>query len=194
LMINAAGTYWVDVTLDGCKSRDSITIGLLNKSSLSLGRDTAICLGDSIRLGREIALISSYQWSTGDTIPKIVVLDAGLYILTVTNSCGVFIDSITVSDKNCSCLEVIPTAFSPNGDGVNDSFRFFSTCPLIDYSMHIYNRWGQLVYSTTLVTDSWDGAYEGQQQPLGVYAVSVSHRISTHTPQKYTVGTVTLIR
>ena len=62
----------------------------------------------------------------------------------------------------------IPTAFSPNGDGVNDKlFILGSGFQQVDFK--IYNRYGQLVFETTDPSVGWDGTYNGSQQEMDVY-------------------------
>jgi gliding motility-associated-like protein len=62
----------------------------------------------------------------------------------------------------------IPDAFSPNGDGTNDTFQVNAT-GIFNYSLKVYNRWGELVYESTNPETGWDGTYNGEQAPTGVY-------------------------
>jgi len=89
--------------------------------------------------------------------------------------------------------ESIPSAFSPNGDGVNDHFRVVN----MEYgkllNMSIYNRWGQLVCYTTDNTKGWDGTFNGVPQDMDVYnyMIIVAHLDGTTKLYK---GTLTLLR
>ncbi len=63
----------------------------------------------------------------------------------------------------------VPNAFTPNGDGKNDVFRFIAAgMQRIDF-FRVYNRWGQLVFSTQTSNPGWDGTVGGKAQPSGVY-------------------------
>ncbi|SOD91783.1 T9SS type B sorting domain-containing protein [Spirosoma fluviale] len=63
---------------------------------------------------------------------------------------------------------LMPDAFTPNGDGMNDVLKAFGT--YIDkFMMTVYNRWGEVVYSTTSRSEGWDGNNNGQQAPPGQY-------------------------
>ena len=62
----------------------------------------------------------------------------------------------------------IPDAFSPNGDGLNDTFQVNAT-GIFNYSLKVYNRWGELVYESNNPEAGWDGTYKGEQAPVGVY-------------------------
>jgi gliding motility-associated-like protein len=68
----------------------------------------------------------------------------------------------------------IPTAFSPNGDGLNDIFRIERYENFTLTSFRIFNRWGQLIFETSDIATGWDGTYEGREQGMGAFAVVVS--------------------
>lgn len=65
---------------------------------------------------------------------------------------------------------LFPTAFSPNGDGVNDAFTPFEW-GLEDYLLRIYNRWGELLFESNDPAIGWDGTYKGKEQENGMYKV-----------------------
>lgn len=74
----------------------------------------------------------------------------------------------------------IPTAFSPNGDGINDKFSFYNlfvtsanTEDYKDFEIEIYNRWGQMVYYSNNIKESWDGNYLGKPAPTGLYLLKI---------------------
>ncbi len=62
-----------------------------------------------------------------------------------------------------------PTAFTPNGDNLNDVFTVFGQY-VVDFEMHIFNRWGELLFTTNDITTGWDGTYKGNDMPEGTYA------------------------
>ncbi|MEZ5173469.1 MAG: gliding motility-associated C-terminal domain-containing protein [Bacteroidia bacterium] len=69
---------------------------------------------------------------------------------------------------NCPVYE-LPNTFSPNGDGVNDFFRPFPYAFIESVEFSVYNRWGNLLYETTDAMIKWDGTWQGQLLPDGVY-------------------------
>lgn len=87
----------------------------------------------------------------------------------------------------------LPTAFSPNGDGTNDSFRPLNN-NLESYSISIFNRWGELVYSSDDFTVGWDGMFRGQNAGLGVYTFNAEYQLENQTKTTLLSGNVTLIR
>jgi gliding motility-associated-like protein len=84
----------------------------------------------------------------------------------------------------------VPNAFTPNGDGLNDTFRPVATGDLIrQFSMVIYNRWGQMIFETTNPAEGWDG----KNAPAGVYSWVISY--SNHLGKVFKMrGSVMLVR
>jgi gliding motility-associated-like protein len=62
-----------------------------------------------------------------------------------------------------------PSAFTPNGDGRNDVFRLVGQYRNINLNLYIYNRWGELVFSSDNMDTPWDGSSGGIPCPLETY-------------------------
>jgi gliding motility-associated-like protein len=88
------------------------------------------------------------------------------------------------------CL-FVPNAFSPNRDGHNDRLEIIH-CGIQNFELHVYNRWGQRVFSTNDPAKSWDGKSRGIPQPLGVYAYYLNGLVNGQRVQRK--GNVTLMR
>lgn len=73
---------------------------------------------------------------------------------------------------------VIPEVITPNGDGTNDRFRLFFGGEITDYTMTIFNRWGQKVFTSTDVTEGWDGTKNGSPQNADAYLYITKFRIN----------------
>ncbi|MFY0252329.1 PKD domain-containing protein [Chitinophaga sp. 30R24] len=87
----------------------------------------------------------------------------------------------------------IPTAFSPNGDGQNDIFRPLPVGIVSMEFFRVFDRWGNLMYSSTAYLKGWDGTLNGQMAPVGTYVWVVQGKdINHNTIQRK--GVVTLIR
>jgi gliding motility-associated-like protein len=67
----------------------------------------------------------------------------------------------------------IPTAFTPNADGLNDIFRIEKSANFTLSSLRIYNRWGEEVFQTSDIHDGWDGSYRGKAQGIGTFVYLV---------------------
>ena len=87
----------------------------------------------------------------------------------------------------------VPTAFTPNGDGKNEKFYPFPVgIKSINY-FRVFNRWGQMVFSSTKLNDGWDGRLGGAEQPTGTY-VWMAQALTKDNKVITKKGTVTLIR
>ena len=89
----------------------------------------------------------------------------------------------------------VPTAFTPNGDGLNDKFLPRGSFHDIKaYRLEIYNRWGERVYETVdYVNGGWDGTINGREVPTGAYVYIVNY--TSADGQEYEEqGTVSLTR
>jgi gliding motility-associated-like protein len=87
----------------------------------------------------------------------------------------------------------VPTGFSPNTDGLNERFKAKAVGIKSYHYFRVYNRWGQLMFSSKDPSEGWDGKLSGKEQPSGIYvwmieAETVNGKLITKK------GTVTLIR
>lgn len=102
-------------------------------------------------------------------------------------------DSVLITLLKDECIRVVvPSAFSPNADGVNDKIG-----PIVSGDLHvdvfrIFNRWGELVYETYDYTRWWDGAYKGELQQIAVFTWYLSYTCENKT--FLITGNITLIQ
>jgi gliding motility-associated-like protein len=89
----------------------------------------------------------------------------------------------------------IPNAFSPNNDGGNDYWQVYGNIKAVkQFSIMVFNRWGEKVYETEDVNFKWDGFASGKQVPAGVYVYSVKYIfIDNHTDTNYK-GSLTILK
>jgi gliding motility-associated-like protein len=109
----------------------------------------------------------------------------------------------SVSNISCSILPsriFIPSAFTPNDDGLNDLFHISYTSlfnltgtTMTAYDMKIFNRWGSLVFQTNDANKGWDGTFNGEPVEIGVYMYSINASGLDNTDYNLG-GTVTLLR
>lgn len=115
--------------------------------------------------------------------------------LEATLSCGVVTVEhvIRIADCSDSCSVWLPNAFTPDKDDRNDAWTWRGECEPDDFSVAIFNRWGELVFSSTDPRDAWDGSYLGGPAPDGVYAYRVGYRLP-YQKHRYVAGSITLVR
>ncbi|NNC94666.1 MAG: gliding motility-associated C-terminal domain-containing protein [Chitinophagales bacterium] len=94
--------------------------------------------------------------------------------------------------ENDTCKVFLPSAFTPNSDGLNDKLNILSACGFDEAVLEVYNRWGDLIYVSTSQEDGWDGVSQGQEQPGGTYIWVVKY--IRDSEESITKGTVALLR
>ncbi|MDW8272679.1 MAG: gliding motility-associated C-terminal domain-containing protein [Chitinophagales bacterium] len=186
--VSSSGNNFVTVTSQfGCKATDSVEVNIrclkgvarADKHELIKGQSTNV-FADSISYSGQF----EYTWipasflndpaaSSTSTTPDSTIVYL-LKIKDIVNGCET---SDTVKIKVVLAgTYTFPSAFSPNRDGIND--RFAPYLPIGSSAkfpfVRVYNRWGQLVYECldcdfTQPGTGWDGTYDGQEQPAGVY-------------------------
>ncbi|MBX7227785.1 MAG: gliding motility-associated C-terminal domain-containing protein, partial [Chitinophagales bacterium] len=192
ITVSQPGTYWAEVTNSCGAFRDSIIINLDESVSFYLGNDTVICGNFSKTL---ITGLSNTIWSTGESGSQIIVGQLGTYWAEVTGDCGVYRDTIVISDKNCGCGTIeFPNAFSPNVDQVNDIFKPLYACKITYFRFMVFNRWGEKVFETNNPKEGWDGKYQGEMTPLDSYAWYCEYTYESEDKVNKAKGMVTIIR
>jgi len=167
---------------------------------ITLGNDTMICIGETLLLEPETTL-PSWTWNDGSMAPTFEVSETGAYSVSAeTDDCQVVSDTIEVMVGFCDmCEPQVPNAFSPNGDGSNDSFRVLfdlDKCRIIDAQVMIFNRWGQMVFEANTVEERWDGRLDSKDLPSDVYFYYVRYAYESEEGriERDVKGDLTLIR
>lgn len=124
----------------------------------------------------------------------IVPLESGEYTYRITDqhNCEVR-GSTNVSKESRECAVLIPSAFSPNGDGMNDIFRAKVHDAVSDFRMAVYGRWGQLIFESRNPDTGWDGTQKGSGAPAGSYLWVVTYTDSKQQAMQQQ-GTLVLVR
>jgi gliding motility-associated-like protein len=200
LSVNKPGKYWVTIRIDDkYEFSDSIVL-VPEKTYKGLPQDTVACQsGPPVVLA--ISVDGKYKWSTGASSQAISVR-AGTYTVTVTTPQCELHFSTVVKARSCFCNFYAPTVFSPNEDGQNDVFKPFINCKIVnvkDYSFKIFNRLGDLVFSTKKVDEGWHGTFRGQpcENDLYIWMVEYSTTIEHGVPYEEYIqesGDVTILR
>jgi gliding motility-associated-like protein len=194
-LINHNGTFSVTVTKQGCSNSDTVIVNVIPTHANIVEPDTTICTGLPILLHADTDNWNNhFMWSNGSTNPVINVSNAGRYQLTMTNECGTFHDSVLIQEKICCPAAFLPSAFSPNGDGINDVFKINFFCPTgKNFNFGIYNRYGQRVFYTGNPDNAWDGTYNGEVSDVGVYLYYLKYT-DAYDNKINRNGSITLIR
>jgi gliding motility-associated-like protein len=191
-----------------CQDSSIQKINLDNEVKASFEMDPVICPEDpGIVQNTTKGLVSSWRWEfdiQGSSMLKDPppfrwpnngresYYTVRLWAYNATLGCS---DStrktLTVLDH---CLIAVPTGFTPNNDGRNDRFGPHNALKADGYLFRVFNRWGQLMFQSRNWQDKWDGRFNGQPQPGGVYVWMLSYTNRDTGQSVFQKGTVTLIR
>lgn len=145
--------------------------------------DTAVVVGEPVPILLSIPSDVTYTWS-----PIVQDLSCLACLNPISTSTVVIKYTLIMEDK-LRCSQVIstysililpltsvdlPTAFTPNGDGINDVIYADGWGILDLIYLRIYNRWGQLLFETSELSEGWDGTFEGKAQNMDTYIYQVS--------------------
>lgn len=195
--VTDSGIYWIEVLLeDRCIQIDTIEINFWPAIEIDLGNDTTICEGERILLEGSTGL-TSYIWQDSSQLPYYEVQEAGFYSLEVEENGCIAKDSIIIETIDCTfCNIYIPNVFSPNADGLNDTFSAYSNCTFGIYNLQIFNRWGAVVFQSSDVQDTWDGTFKGEHftPDVFVYALEFSFNEGQEMSIMRISGDITILK
>lgn len=183
------GIYDVVVTDElGCTATKSVTVGKSQGPAIANTRlkqpacnssDGQITLS-ATGPGSVTFSLNSINYQMDSTFTD---LPAGKYVVTVKNNEGCIIQQAVKLEDTCGKTVFIPSAFTPNDDGINDDWAIYFTSPTVEIEeMTIFNRWGEVILhsrpgSVTSGATIWDGKYKGQQA-LGVFVYQLLIKMS----------------
>ena len=170
-------TYSVNVSNDGCNDDSkSITVAVRKNPLASGGSDKRIFEGQSVKLDGKVSgdEITNVSWS------PVTALDDPTSVTPVANPTDDISYTLTVTSANCGISTstvfvrvykkvTIPNTFSPNGDGINDTWNIDALVTYPESSAMVFDRYGKLVYKSTGYAKAWDGTYNGNKLPEGTY-------------------------
>jgi gliding motility-associated-like protein len=190
------GNYKVVLTewFQGIAFSDSVTVAIHPLPKVQLGDTILLYKGASVNLHAGGGYME-YTWSNGSADSVITVDTEAEYRVEVKDfKCCTESDSVYVKVFEY----FIPTAFTPNGDGLNDVFRVIGLYKNIEFTMMIYDRWGQLLFESNDINTGWDGIIGGKYLPVDTYVwivrVNFLGQDITTNGDVVLKGTITLVR
>jgi gliding motility-associated-like protein len=204
-----SSTYIYDfvfvVSEQTCTDRDSVKITVAPLPTVDAGNDVDLSFGSSFDLGGTPTgpVNSSYIWTPltnfvfeSDSIdenPEIEFNSSEIYIVLVTDSNGC-INSDTIKVNLIPDI-VVPSAFSPNGDGINDVWIIEIPQQFTNVTVRVYNRWGSLVYDRAQAGgENWTGNGNNSKSiPVGTYYYIIEY-IDFDGQKDNMNGPITIIR
>ncbi|MGZ8537510.1 MAG: T9SS type B sorting domain-containing protein, partial [Flavisolibacter sp.] len=157
-------------------------------------KDTFFCVGSKLTLDATAAYANTYRWENGLRFPTRVISEPGTYEIIIMNDCSIADTTIKITRDECECQILIPDAFTPNNDGLNDRFKPISKCFATDYLFRIYDRYGGVIFETNQLNVGWNGKSGDKEFPSGNYTWTIQYK-NPNTSQLFNKnGVVVLIR
>ncbi len=194
---------------DVCADTSTTTILLDNTLKANFGLPETLCPEDkAIFTDSSTGKIISWNWDFGngngsslqnpmpETYPQVTSGRSRLYPvrLIVENDLHCFDTTVSQLKVVYSCYITVPNGFTPNGDGHNDFLYPLNAWKATNLEFIIYNRYGQIIFRTNDWTNKWDGRFNGQQQPTGVFVWLLRYTLIDTGEQVFKRGTTVLIR
>jgi gliding motility-associated-like protein len=197
--VTTPGLYTITAA-DSCGNlfTDSVRI-MAADTSLSVTANHSICPYDTatMLLPSVVYNISWQPSATGALSGNRLLLyplKTTTYTLQIMKPPGCDVQkAITVEVKNCPEWVRVPSAFTPNNDGLNDLLRPSVSGHLVSYTIKIFDRYGQQLFSSNNPYTGWNGTYKGAQQNSGLFVYMCRYRF-INGKEKLIKGTIMLVR
>lgn len=179
-----------------CRDTAYINVRVYNKAIANAGPDKTIISGGMATLSASIkGSYLSFNWSPVNDLNNPLLLQPltmpssdAEYILTAisNNNCGTSTDTVLV--KLFKGI-FIPNAFTPNNDGLNDTWNIPALDAYPNFELFVFNRYGEVVFKNSKVNQSWDGRFKLNPLPAGAYP----YFINLNVDNQILKGTVMII-
>lgn len=193
-------------TILGCPKTvtDSVLVSVIPIIQVDAGRDTTIIPDQLLQLNATSSSGNRFTWTPSLGLNNTQInnpiaqlgedIDSIIYRVRVTDLGGCFgEDEIKVRVFKGNPDILVPSAFTPNSDGKNDVLRPIAIGITQLQYFSIYNRWGQLLFTTSTQGNGWDGTFNGIKQPSGAYVYITQGKDFTGKTV-FRKGTAVLIR
>ena len=189
---------------DGCVAQQVVNINeieriLVDESLLESNYDLCNEIAVNIDLGPYIFDGVTTVWEDESTDIVKSLNEKGIYSVTLTSECEEVSIDFDINDTRLDedRLIYIPTAFSPNEDGVNDEFLLSTPHQLESYDIAIYDRWGSKVFESNDLTKSWTGKVLNQGGLNGSYSYLLTAEVESCSDEIILVsraGSITVLK
>ncbi|MFT6245673.1 MAG: gliding motility-associated-like protein [Crocinitomicaceae bacterium] len=174
------GHYILEVGYGICFVSDSITISVV-PMEFQLDDDLVICRDEDIFVAHPLTGIDSIVWQDGSNSSwyeqnYIYSLEDSVLVIGTAYGCRVEVDSMLFVIEDCNCKVYVPNSITMDNDGINEVFKVYHDCPVEEFWMRIFNRWGDLIFETYDINFQWDGRkLNGEFAQDGVYTWSMRY-------------------
>jgi gliding motility-associated-like protein len=201
IVTNQSGTYNVTVSNGYCSTDDSLRVEFHPLPSQPFANDTTVCFDDFptglVLNARNEG--STWVWQDETEGPTYFASEPGLYAVDITTEHGCSRGFSIEITSVCAGAIYIPNAFTPDGDGINESWKIEGE-NVSDFSLKIWNKWGELIYVSNDMDKPWSGQRDDGNYYVetGSYMYRIDYTITDDNGEKgdlrYITGHVLLIR
>lgn len=181
-VITESGQYTVDVSNGECSVSDSFNVQVVSDLALNLLYDTLYLSENETFVLRPDKSPGPIKWQDGKIADSLIIDEPGIYWAVQENKCFSVSDTVVVMLREI----FIPNIFTPNGDGLNDTFQINEIHSRDVWTIDVYNRYGDLVFQDLNYKNTWSGSSMAE----GIYYYHLTHN---NTGRTYT-GWVHLLR
>jgi len=187
-----SGKYRAFIVVGDCVLEDEVDVYILAKDE-PFTLDTIICRTSDAKIS--LPFQGNIAWDNGSLSNNLAVVASGRYGGKVNSVCGIVDFNINVNMVECGIKVNAPNIFSPNGDGREDVATFYWESTFgFDGVFSVYDRWGNKVFSKSLIKDegsiTWNGLNNGNIVLEGVYVWQIIDLVNDKRAQ----GTITVVR
>jgi len=193
-MVAIPGWYKLVVNEDVCRDSDSVYVQF-DKAQIAISGDGVFCSERSEKARFMIETSSgAIEWGpiySTDSVYETV--NSETVFVKLTSLAGCIATDTILAEEICQPLLYFPTAFTPDGDGINETYRA-SIEFAVNPDFRIFNRWGELIYQTNEPVINWDGLYKGADSKPGIYIWQLKYTSSIDHKKAVEKGSFNLIR
>jgi gliding motility-associated-like protein len=208
LVFNSPGVYEFGYVTDAQCANSIDTVLVLQLIPLPdaplTTADTVYCFGEEIEPMSVLSLVGMYTWYSDpgltnqigfgiQQLPSNQIGATTYYVANTQSACIGEPTEITITINSCGLI--IPTAFTPDGDGANDWWEIPDIGFFPNHSVAVYNRWGNFIYQSgtgNYESVPWDGTYEGSALPVASYYFMVDLDVTSNADEVLK-GTVSIV-
>ncbi|MGV3507875.1 MAG: gliding motility-associated C-terminal domain-containing protein [Sphingobacteriaceae bacterium] len=201
--VTVSGTYYIKGTNSGCSKVVPVNVTIYPSPTVSFSNPQPVENPETVDLTLAAPLTAGLNYSYWkDKLATIRLTDpeniqaSGTFYIKATNTNGCFtITPINVVIHEPPHPQIITSnTFTPNSDGINDLFSIRMLGAVRINYLKIFNRWGQLIFSTRQLSNFWDGTRAGVNQPIGTYYWTLDGMDEYRNQKVQLSGAITLLR
>lgn len=172
--LNKDTIYIFEIVEGGCNFKDTLEVNYYPEIDVPDNVDVTLCYSQSFDANFDLNdPYTTYLWENGETNPILNFTEPINTRISIINPCGNFDRDVSLKFEDCTGF-FPPSSFTPNGDGKNDLFSI-KLVGAKNFEILIFNRWGEIIFSSKNPDFKWDGKYQDKLVPNGIYFITLRY-------------------